>query len=410
MTPPFFRSGNLAKLQRRYAMLRRTDGSLQATATKVDDRTLGIFAHHLRFQQLASVSVLTMLLLVTPTLDNWRAVLVIAALKCLTLGHNQIYILRLQSQLRSKVHDPRTRNHVTLGVGMSAFLWGCLSWPLKIGINLDFMSFLVVTIVLFSICLSVLTAGFYYKAMISAAIGGTISLGVKVAWLTPTIGPLLPVGMAIFICTTFAYGLVIERHTHGGVLMELRARRASENLARVNAELEQVLAQTQLLANRDSLTQLRNRRAFENDLIAFTKRFSHRTYCLLLLDIDHFKTINDQFGHHTGDGVLLAISTALEQWESDVPGRLCGRWGGEEFIALVALRKGENIAVIAEKLRQRVQDLSEHLHWPEPISVTTSIGCAPMASHCDFSDALRKADEMLYCAKEAGRNRWRLAA
>lgn len=404
------RSGQFAKLRRRYLVRRAPMGSIIGAAAEVANRMLGVLVHHLRFQYLASASVLAILLLIAPSLDQSREIVVVAVLIGFTLVHNFAYARRLQAQLRNQVSDPRTRRHVIFGIGAASFLWGCLTWPLSVGHSIDFMSFLIVTIVLFSICLAVLSAGFYYQAMASAAFGGGISLGAKIAWLTPEIGPLLPLGFAVFMVTNFAYGLVIERQARAGVLLAMRSRRTSDNLSKVNRELALALAQTQLLASRDPLTQLRNRSAFERSVPELSRQFADRQLAIMLLDIDHFKAINDRFGHHTGDGVLIAISTALEQWENDVAGRLCGRWGGEEFIAVVALRKGEAISSVAENLRRRIQDLSDQLHWPDVICVTTSIGCAPLPSPDDFPQALCKADDMLYSAKEAGRNRWRLAA
>ena len=410
MQSSFFRFPKLVGLRWRRAQQRSIHGRTEGAATKVDDRKLAILAHHLRFQHLASASVLAMLLLIAPSLGSWPWLVLVGVLMGATLVHNRIYVKRVQSQLRREIFDAQTRIQLFRGIGFSTFLWGLMTWPLDIGQNLDFMSFLIVTIVLFSICLAILSAGFQYRAMASATIGGALSLGAKVAWLTPAIGPLLPLGFAIFIITNFAYGLVIEHQTHGGVLLELRSRRTSANLARVNAELAQVLEKTQQLANLDPLTQLRNRSAFERTIAEKARQFANHEHMVMLLDIDHFKSINDRFGHQTGDGVLIAISTTLEQWENDAPGRLCARWGGEEFIAFVALRRNESITAVAENLRQRIEALGDQLYWPDMVSVTTSIGCARLNSPDEFSDALRRADDMLYSAKEAGRNRWRLAA
>lgn len=390
---------------------RRADlAAADTLKAKAAIRKLAILAHHQQFQVWASASVLVMLLLVSPLLARPGLMVLIALMMAGTLAHNRLRVRQLHNQLRQDAFDPRIRDHLFRGIGLSTFLWGCMTWPLEVGQTLDFMSFLIVTIALFSICLAILSAGFEYRAMVMAAVGGSLSLGLKIAWLTPAIGSLLPIGFVIFIVTNIAYGLVIERQTHGGVMLELRSRRTSQDLAKVNAMLGDVLARTQRQASLDSLTQLRNRNAFESAINTAGQQFAGQQQAIMLLDIDHFKAINDRFGHQTGDGVLIAISTTLEQWENECPGRICARWGGEEFIAFVALRQNETISSVAEDLRKRIETLGEELYWPETIAVTTSIGCALLPSIDRFCDAVLQADQMLYTAKEAGRNRWRLAA
>ena len=258
----------------------------------------------------------------------------------------------------------RAVQRVSISTGASAFVWGAITWPLVIGTSLDFMSFLIVIIALFSICLSVVTAGFHRQTLIATAIGGALGLTPKIVLLTPQIGYLLPLGFAVFFITIFAYALVLSRQAQAGVLIQLRAGRYASRLGETNKALEKALDLANWLADRDGLTELRNRRAFEKELNPFIARHAHRRHCLLLVDIDHFKQINDRFGHATGDGVLVAVGTALRQWERDGTGRMTGRWGGEEFIAAVALRKGDSARAIAEDLRQRIEDLGEQLHWP----------------------------------------------
>ena len=184
----------------------------------------------------------------------------------------------------------------------------------------------------------------------------------------------------------------------------------SRRLVKANQTLNDALARTRWLADRDTLTKLRNRRAISNELAPFTAQHSPQQISLMIIDIDHFKSINDRFGHDTGDGVLLAVGTCLTQWESDAPGRLVGRWGGEEFMALCAARPGEDSAAMAEDLRARLELLGPALDWPGELVLTASIGCADLKEVGDFEEALSRADAALYRAKQAGRNCWKLAA
>lgn len=379
-------------------------------AAQVDRRMLALMVEQMRSGVIPSAAVILMTLLVAPSLVHWKLAIAVAGLQCLTLGHNFLRSSQLAAELTKAAPDPRTLRGLVAGTGCWAFLWGASTWPLEIQANLDFMSFLVVIIALFSICLSTLSAAFNRETLIAVGLGGALSLAVKIAWLTPTIGMLLPLGYAILMGTFFSYAAMVRRQAHGGVLLQMRNSRNSNRLARANQALKLALDRANWLADRDALTELRNRRAFENEIAPFVERFAHRRFALLLLDIDHFKQINDHFGHETGDGVLVAVGTALRQWENGGSGRISGRWGGEEFIALVAIRKGETAREFAEDLRLRIEMLGEQLHWPGTVRLTTSIGCAPLSRSDDFDQALSRADRALYEAKHAGRNRWRLAA
>jgi diguanylate cyclase (GGDEF)-like protein len=136
------------------------------------------------------------------------------------------------------------------------------------------------------------------------------------------------------------------------------------------------------------------------------------TVGVLLLDLDHFKAINDTYGHPTGDLVLREIALALrgEVREQDI----CGRWGGEEFaIAVPNVRSAEQLGHIADRIRRRVPQVVVPLpDRAETISdLTVSIGCAqyPAEHLATVDDVLVAADAALYRAKQAGRNRVELA-
>jgi diguanylate cyclase (GGDEF)-like protein len=124
-----------------------------------------------------------------------------------------------------------------------------------------------------------------------------------------------------------------------------------------------------------------------------------------MLDIDHFKTINDTWGHAIGDEVIRAlVNASLEHLRgNDVLGRL----GGEEFAVLLRGTSGENAARVAEALRQhlegcRIETMSDN----GPVTFTVSLGVAKLSPNDDSPlDALERADQALYKAKNSGRNR-----
>jgi len=166
------------------------------------------------------------------------------------------------------------------------------------------------------------------------------------------------------------------------------------------------------LASTDPLTGVGNRRHFmeraEQALAEMRK--SSGTLALFMIDVDHFKWINDRFGHQTGDDVLRSIASALalEITRCDRE-NMIDRIGGEEFATIVTNRSPEEIRVIAEHLRQSIDSLSLSTEMDETISPTISIGVAYFpgnkSDESGISDLMRQADLALYRAKKLGRNR-----
>ena len=158
------------------------------------------------------------------------------------------------------------------------------------------------------------------------------------------------------------------------------------------------------LAMFDPLTELFNRRAFmelASREIARTRR-TGEPYALLMMDLDHFKRVNDEFGHASGDRTLKAIAAIAAR---GVRGHdIVGRYGGEEFCALLPAAGAEEARAIAERVRAAVA-----AHVPRGLarSITVSIGVAVCRSGqtCPLVPALARADEALYRAKHEGRDR-----
>ncbi len=159
------------------------------------------------------------------------------------------------------------------------------------------------------------------------------------------------------------------------------------------------------LTRTDALTDIFNRRAFDEILEAEYSRFKRTgdNYALLMLDIDHFKSVNDNYGHSAGDEVLKEFARACRSniRNHDTVSRL----GGEEFCILLPDTSAQAAAKIADKLRQWVMDnpIDTDGH---SISLTVSVGVSEVEpSDGDSLDALKRADVKLYKAKENGRNR-----
>lgn len=158
------------------------------------------------------------------------------------------------------------------------------------------------------------------------------------------------------------------------------------------------------MAATDKLTGLLNRQAFS---ILIDKAFAEyrrdpRPICILLADIDHFKSINDRFGHAGGDHILGQIASHLQTGlrASDI----AVRWGGEEFLIVLKGCALDSAQLVAEQLRLKI----EHAQFTvgrQPISVTVSIGISQYDGTESYEQAISRADASLYAAKNGGRNR-----
>ena len=173
-------------------------------------------------------------------------------------------------------------------------------------------------------------------------------------------------------------------------------------LAERNRELEEAVQTIGQLATRDPLTELCNRRAFINlagQEMARARRNGH-PIGVLMVDIDHFKHLNDEHGHAIGDLVLKEIANVLRTHlrEPDIP---C-RWGGEEFVILLPDTGPEEALKIAERARQAIDQTTIEVDGSS-LHVTVTIGVAALEE--DLDRAIDAADQAMYAGKAAGRNR-----
>jgi diguanylate cyclase (GGDEF)-like protein len=154
----------------------------------------------------------------------------------------------------------------------------------------------------------------------------------------------------------------------------------------------------------DAMTGAFNRRAGENRLDEAIRdwRRERRVFSLLMIDCDHFKSINDTWGHDGGDAVLIALVRICQSKLRE--GDAIFRWGGEEFMALLPGTSGDTACVIAERLRRALEE-AETGYAGSAIRFTVSIGVAAAGgSDRGADDLILRVDQALYCAKHRGRN------
>ena len=185
-----------------------------------------------------------------------------------------------------------------------------------------------------------------------------------------------------------------------GQLNSMRMRLQSQK-----NELAQALTRIQILATRDELTGLFNRRHMMEVLTQHQKRLirsGHHRFCLALLDIDHFKRINDTHGHGVGDEVLREFAATLQRALRDTD--VLARWGGEEFLLLINDTSPELANIGLERARDMLASAPLLAHMPD-LRVTFSAGLTGYDDVEELSICIERADQALYRAKAEGRNR-----
>lgn len=191
---------------------------------------------------------------------------------------------------------------------------------------------------------------------------------------------------------------------------ELDLAEASRKAAEAQQEIVTLSGEKEALAHTaltDELTQLHNRKAF-NDHIERSLRQSTQTghpLGLVMLDLDHFKSFNDTYGHLFGDEVLKVVGETLKKFEDDV--RFAARYGGEEFAVVCSNSTLKDLAATAEEIREQIEAIELH-YGSKLVQITASVGAAqadPANGEIVAEELIHKADCCLMNAKQAGRNR-----
>jgi diguanylate cyclase (GGDEF)-like protein len=167
----------------------------------------------------------------------------------------------------------------------------------------------------------------------------------------------------------------------------------------------ELIARSQQESERDSLSGALNRRGIESRLALELRRSnrSRNRLCVALVDIDHFKRINDSYGHATGDVAIRSLADTMTQTLRDVD--FLGRYGGDEFLVVLPETASRNALIVAERLRQAVQERS----LPgQAGSLSLSIGITEASPDDDVIALIARADDALYQAKSAGRDCFRM--
>lgn len=174
-----------------------------------------------------------------------------------------------------------------------------------------------------------------------------------------------------------------------------------------NEKLEVEVNKLKEIATKDELTGVYNRRGIKEEIQRFVETIKSRpekmrSFGTLVLDLDNFKRLNDEYGHPAGDEVLKNIARICSAQVRDLD--RVGRWGGEEFIVILPDCDEKESVIAAERIRQAIED-NIFEYGDEQIRTTTSIGIASYGGKNDFDETIKLADAALYQAKNAGRNK-----
>jgi len=300
-----------------------------------------------------------------------------------------------------------------IGLGAAGAAWGLVGWMMT---SLDLAAWsasdtLSAVILVYVSCLMPIAAAHCPRGLVAH---------VTMLWLVAMShslfqadglrnGPLVVGAVACLLLTSWIYGRMLVVQTRKGVLAELEREDLSESLRLANRDLEQALHQAVDAANHDPLTNVLNRRALyaHAEYVSADRRRRDRPCAVLLLDLDHFKRINDRHGHAAGDAVLIAVATTLARELREVD--LIARWGGEEFLVLLPDCNIESALARAEQLRVEVAALVLGA-LPVGHRASVSIGVADWPARYTLDETIQRADGALYEAKNAGRDRVVLAA
>lgn len=228
---------------------------------------------------------------------------------------------------------------------------------------------------------------------------------------------LFTIPFGVFIAELFQYQQIIAiRNSHlinGGIfwvaVLLLSKFNFENHVSHVIKNIKLEIANQKLLtlSTHDPLTDLSNRRHFEEQIdheLSRIRRFDEQSW-LILVDIDHFKQINDHFGHAIGDHVIKEIASLLQKNIRDVD--LACRWGGEEYLLLIARVGMDEALMIGNRLCNGISNASFDIDG-QKIKVTASLGIARLTAHDpdmdDFKTSYKRVDQAMYSAKAKGRN------
>ena len=181
-------------------------------------------------------------------------------------------------------------------------------------------------------------------------------------------------------------------------------REEAESLEKRIKELEEELTETRKKSTKDHLTGTLVRAAYEEELTKFDEQFKRlgTDFAIVFFDIDHFKNVNDTYGHDGGDVILKTFASLILKLTRDID--IVGRYGGEEFIVAIHYKNQEELEKYVTRIKSLVTK-NKFLYKQHKINITFSAGVSLRSNNDSVADTISSADKLLYRAKETGRNK-----
>jgi diguanylate cyclase (GGDEF)-like protein len=262
----------------------------------------------------------------------------------------------------------------------------------------EFMALLCLLFAGVAIAIGTLTTTFVPSTFVAFACGSVVLYVVFLIDFGGVFGIWMSLGAIVVLGSLLIVGLRLHVMLRGAIEGRIAQADLSEQLTEALERLDRIAAT-------DDLTGLSNRRRFVGQLESHLAEASTVSTCIILFDIDHFKAVNDVYGHALGDQVLRHVAGAIRSTLRS--GDLVGRVGGEEFAVLCSVRSEQVAEAVAHRLRRSITEIRVP-EVPE-LRVSASFGVAHLQPGQTPAEALAAADGPLYRAKAEGRNTVRCA-
>lgn len=352
----------------------------------------------------------------------WSVLLGFAAIRLLNLWYHHVVckkVIRLGATAALK------------GGGLAQLEWGLLAtgctWGLAAWLLPDRMAsepaahFLLLLLVAIN-GVMINTTSLTRRAVLFFVVSLWGMVMLRALWMHDAYARYLFAGSLAYAAISLAHGMRLHAQNRTSIVTELHNRRLldtvrqahlreqaqSAELTRANQELATALERAHALASYDELTGLLNRRAFNdraNGELSAQRRHDELS-SMAMVDLDHFKAINDQYSYQVGDEVLKRVATALQTTLRGAD--ILARWGGEEFLIFMPRTQASEGCAAAERLRQAVQQIDTK-SLPAGLRLTASLGVTEMHTGMTLEAGIARAERGLYAAKTGGINRICLA-
>lgn len=384
------------------AIAAATPVSMSVSERDIDRVTLQNFLKGIKTASFANVVPFSLVGLCGLSLDNWQPLALIVLLASAVLVAMWLTAGKIERDLETGDASRTIWLYQVLSV-VSGGLWGAMMAPVAHTLGTNIESMFVCVVIVASAMITCVVCADQRRFALPFLLGFELVLVPVSLWHSDVIGLIPTIATLALVPVALTLTQVVRTQTRLIVRTQLENKMLADQLGIA-------LKKAEYVANRDSLTGLLNRRAFEaaaEEMRLIGGNGAKRA--IILVDLDHFKSINDSYGHPMGDEVLKSTATLIQ--EITGPMSLIGRgdgavarWGGEEFILLLSNCSLDHAVETAELIRARLHR-ERPSYWPVDMSVSGSFGIADWPEDIGLHQAISMADQAMYSAKVGGRNR-----